>query len=80
MFSTQWYHTFCSRSNCSYLKYLQGKFLSNSGVKTGSMNESLGTQQAKMKEVVTQNTMQERPRATDEDIPNRVGGGAPATK
>ncbi|XP_031119155.1 auxin-responsive protein IAA8-like [Ipomoea triloba] len=60
--------------------FSEGKFLSNSGVKTGSMNESLGTQQAKMKEVVTQNTMQERPRATDEDIPNRVGGGAPATK
>ncbi|CAH9119444.1 unnamed protein product [Cuscuta epithymum] len=60
--------------------FSEEKFLSCSSVKTGSVKENQGSQQAKIKEGPTPNTMLERPRAKDENIQNQGGGSAPATK
>uniref|UniRef100_A0A5B6ZQR9 Auxin-responsive protein n=1 Tax=Davidia involucrata TaxID=16924 RepID=A0A5B6ZQR9_DAVIN len=78
--------------------FSEGKFLANSevnamlsprpspnlGVKPGTVKDNPGTQPAKMKEVVPQNVVQERPRAVNENSPSRIAvtnnSSAPATK
>ncbi|KAA8528400.1 hypothetical protein F0562_035755 [Nyssa sinensis] len=80
--------------------FSQGKLLSNSdvnviilprpspnlGVKPGTVKDNPGTQPAKMKEVVCQSVVQERPRATNEKSPSHISGATnnnsspPATK
>lgn len=57
----------------------------NSSVKSVSAKETTSTQAAKLKEVVPQSTVQERPRTVNESVSNRVGAtnnntGAPAPK
>ncbi|KAL3504991.1 hypothetical protein ACH5RR_034832 [Cinchona calisaya] len=57
----------------------------NSAGKSVPTKENPGTPAAKMKEVLPQSTVQERPRPLNENIPNRIGAannssGAPAPK
>ncbi|KAM3253063.1 hypothetical protein P3L10_007133 [Capsicum annuum] len=58
---------------------LQGKFLSNSGVKAGDIKETSRVQPPKLKDANTQDTVLEKPSAVNE-ASNRVGSRAPATK
>lgn len=58
---------------------LQGKFLSNSGVKAGNTKETSRVQPPKMKDANSQSAVPERPAAVNE-ASNRAGSGAPATK
>ncbi|RAL47200.1 unnamed protein product [Cuscuta campestris] len=60
--------------------FSEDKFLSSSSVKTGQMKENQGSQLATMKDGPTQNTMLERPRAMNDNVPNQDSGSAPATK
>lgn len=76
--------------------FLQGKYSEvnvmlsprstlNSGVKSVSAKENTGTLAAKLKEVIPQSAVQERPRTVNENTSNRVGSannnsGAPAPK
>lgn len=58
---------------------MEGKFLSNSGVKAGNTKETSRVQPPKMKDANSQSTVPERPAAVNE-ASNRAGSGAPATK
>ncbi|XP_058221988.1 auxin-responsive protein IAA8-like isoform X1 [Rhododendron vialii] len=72
-------------ANSEVKAMLSPRTIPNLGVKSGTAKDNTGTQQATTKEVVPQQVSQERPRASNENVPNRTAApngnsSAPATK
>lgn len=72
-------------ANSEVKAMLSPRTIPNLGVKSGTAKDNTGTQPATTKEVVPQQVSQERPRASNENVPNRTAApngnsSAPATK